>query len=309
MITSFFRKSALFNYAFLILVLICFFLIYQINQSEWTNTATCYLQNFGKIGLLIGAIFTTDFISNKNGLSKGSAFTVLVYILMLLFFPTVFSNTKLLVANIFIVFALRRIISMQSLKVTKEKIFDASLWIFVAALFQFWSVLFILLVFISIFFHVARDYRNWIIPFLAFIAVAILYLLYTTISTSAGIEAFISSSKTNFSLDYFTNKYQNISFSIVVTIGLFFLITMVLSFPKQPVMTLSSYKKIATAFLIGCAVFFISDAKSNELLLFICAPISIMAMNYLEQVKSKIQSDFILLVLIGCSFFAFFNQL
>jgi hypothetical protein len=44
--------------------------------------------------------------------------------------------------------ALRRLISLQSMKASKEKIFDASLWVFIASLFHFWSILFIVLIFI-----------------------------------------------------------------------------------------------------------------------------------------------------------------
>lgn len=309
MITSFFRKSALINYAFLIVALIIFFFTFQIRQPQWENSFVNYSQNIGKLALLFGAIFTTDFIARKNGLSKGSAYTVLVYILLLLFFPDVFNNTKLLIANFFILLALRRVISMQSLKLTKEKIFDASFWVFIATLFHFWSIAFILLVFISVFFHVARDYRNWILPFLAFFAVGVLFLLFVTITNNTSLEALVLNSTTNVSIDYFSNKYQNISFSIFVTLGLFFLLTLLLSFPKQPLMTLSSYKKIATAFIIGAFVFILSDNKSNDLLLFTCAPISIMAMNYLEMAKTKVQSDFILLLIISCSLFVFFHQL
>jgi hypothetical protein len=309
MITSFFRKSALINYAFLVLALIIFYFIFQIRQPQWGNSFVNYGQNIGKLALLFGAVFTTDFIARKNGLSKGSAYNVLTYVLLLLFFPSVFNNTKLLMANFFILLALRRVISMQSLKLTKEKIFDASLWIFIAALFHFWSIAFIFLVFISVFFHVARDYRNWILPFLAFIAVGVLFLLFVTITNSPAIETLIKNSATNFSIDYFSNKYQNISFSIYVTIGLFFLMTLLISFPKQPLMTLSSYKKLTTAFIIGAIVFSLSDQKSNELLIFTCAPISIMATNYLETVKTKVQSDFILLIVISCSLFVFFHQL
>jgi hypothetical protein len=97
-----------------------------------------------KLGLLavLGSVFITNFISKKNGLSKDSAYTVF-FILLIVFFPSVLDNVNLVVANFFILLAFRRLISLQSLKASKEKIFDASFWIIVAALFQFW-VFFIL---------------------------------------------------------------------------------------------------------------------------------------------------------------------
>src|SRR3970282_2496096 len=122
-----------------------------------------------------------NFVSKKNGLSKNSSYTIFFYLLFLLFFPSILDNINLIFSNLFILLALRRLLSLQSLTASKEKIFDASLWIFVASLFHFWSIIFIVLVFISIMFHVARDYRNWILPFIAFFTAGIIFMLYAAV--------------------------------------------------------------------------------------------------------------------------------
>jgi hypothetical protein len=67
------------------------------------------------------------------------------------------------------------------MKASKEKIFDASLWIILASLFHFWSILFLILVFISIILLVSRDYTNWVLPFIALLAVGILFAFFTSI--------------------------------------------------------------------------------------------------------------------------------
>jgi hypothetical protein len=126
----------------------------------------------GLLAVLLGSVFITNFISKKNGLSKDSAYTVFFFFLIV-FFPSVLDNVNLVVANFFYSSCFRRLISA-ILKASK-KIFDASFWIIVAALFQFWSILYLVLVFISIIFHVSRDYRNWFLPFLFFFAASILF--------------------------------------------------------------------------------------------------------------------------------------
>src|SRR5690606_23381322 len=90
-------------------------------------------------------------------------------------FPKTLNNPTLVISNFFILLALRRLISLQSLLTPKEKIFDASIWIFVAAIFHFWSILFILLVFVSIILHVSRDYRNWLLPYIALVTAVIIF--------------------------------------------------------------------------------------------------------------------------------------
>jgi hypothetical protein len=97
---------------------------------------------------------------------------------------------------------------LHSLKASKEKIFDASLWVFIAALFHFWSILFILLIFIAILFHVARDYRNWFLPIIAFFSIAILFVGSSLYFNTQWINHLISESTIDLRFDYFTNNNQ-----------------------------------------------------------------------------------------------------
>jgi hypothetical protein len=221
----------------------------------------------------------------------------------------VLNNTDLIASNFFILLALRRLISLQSLKASKEKIFDASLWIFVATLFHFWSILYIVLVFISIIFHVSRDYRNWILPFIAFFAVGIIFVVFSIAFDISIIEFVNSHAATNFGLDYFTNNYQNGAFSIYLTIALFFVISMFASLSNKPLLLHSSFKKIIASFFIGIIIFLISPNKSNDLLLFTFAPLAVMATSHIEIKQLKLKQEMVLAVLILCSLFAFFSQL
>ena len=257
----------------------------------------------------MASVFITDFVAKKNGLIKDSTYTILFYFLFLIFFPSVLDNTNLLISNFFILLALRRLISLQSLKASKEKIFDASLWIFLATLFHFWSILFIVLVFISIIFHVARDYRNWILPFIAFFITAILFLLFATVFNLNVLEYITESVKINFKIDYFTNNYQNGALSIYATVALFFLVSMFATLSNRPQLLHTSFKKIIASFFIGVLVYIISANKSNDLLVFTFAPLAILATSHIEIPQLKLKQEMVLFVLIACSLFAFFSQL
>jgi hypothetical protein len=221
----------------------------------------------------------------------------------------VLDNVNLILANFFILLAFRRLISLQSLKASKEKIFDASFWIFVAALFQFWSILYLVLVFISIIFHVSRDYRNWFLPFIAFFAVTTLFVLASLLFQFSIVEYLQHSVSTNFEINYFTNNYQNGALSIYATVALFFVSSMLLSLSNRPQVLHTSFKKVVASFFIGVLIFIISDNKSNDLLLFTVAPLAIMATSHIEIPQVKLKQEMVLFVLIACSFFAFFSQL
>ena len=309
MITSVFKKSTIVNYSLIVTLLaVCFFL-YQTGNSlivnsvkGFSNTATLFL-------LLLASFFLVNFTVKKNNLTKDSSYTILFFLLFLLIFPAILSSSSLLFANFFLLLAIRRLISLQTLKSPKEKIFDASMWIFIASLFHFWCILFILLVYISIFFHVSRDYRNWLLPFVAFFATAVIFMVFALAFDQTWISHIINQTKTNFELDYFTNNYQNIALSFFVVTALYFVASMMLSLTNKPLILQASYKKMIFGFLIGVTIFLISPEKNNTTLIFTFMPLSVMCTTNIESSQSQTYQEIVLLLLmLGC-FLCFFSQL
>ncbi|PKB16762.1 hypothetical protein [Flavobacterium sp. 5] len=309
MITSVFKKSTPFNFSLVVILMLVFFFLYQIQEVTWTNSVILILQKIGLFLVLFATVFLNSFISKKNGLSRDSTYTAFFTFLFLIFFPGLLNNPNLILANFFVLLAIRRLVSLQTLKESKEKLFDASLWIFMASLFHFWSVLYLLLVFISIIFHVSRDYRNWVIPFIALLAVTILFIACSLIFNINSIAFLLENSKIDFSIDYFTNNYQNAAFSIYITVALFFIFSMLTTLSNRPLVLLSSYKKVIASFFIGILVYVLSANKSNEVLVFTFAPLAIMATSHIEISQPKLKEEIVIFVLLACSLFAFFSQL
>jgi hypothetical protein len=158
-------------------------------------------------------------------------------------------------------------------------------------------------------FHVAGDYRNWILPFIAFFAVGILFALSSILFDISALEYINNSVKTSFEINYFTNNYQNGALSIYATVALFFVISMFATLSNRPMITHASFKKIIASFFIGVFIFLVSSNKSNDLLIFTIAPLAIMATNHIEIPQIKLKQEMVLIVLIACSLFAFFSQL
>lgn len=309
MITSVFKKSTIVNYSLIVVLVLLFFFLHQSNN---TNT-TIFFNGFTKattcICLLLGSLFLVNFIVKKNGLTKDSSYTILFFLLFIVLFQSIFSNVNLLFANFFLLLAFRRLLSMQTLKEPKEKIFDASIWIFIAALFHFWCILFIILVYISIVFHASRDYRNWLLPFVAFFTTVIVFLFSALVFDPTWINYILSQMKMNFEINYFTNNYQNIALSFYVVIAVYFLFSMIFSITNRPLILQASYKKMIFAFIVGVIVFLISPEKNNNMLLFTLMPLSVMCTNNIEYSQNKMYREIVLLLVIVGSFFIFFAQL
>ena len=309
MITTIFSKSRPFNYIMVTLLLIIFFFLYQLKATEWLASFESITKKGILLSLLIGSLFISNFITKKNGLSKDNTYPFLFFFIFLILFPTTLGNPNLIISNFFILLALRRLISLQSLVAPKEKIFDASMWIFLASLFHFWSILFILLVFVSIALHVARDYRNWVLPYIAFFTIATLYAVFVLIYDTTLFAHLLDGATVSFDFDYFTNKYQNIAISIYAAITALFLFSQIVTLPSKPLIHHNSYKKIILAFIIGFVIYLVSPDKNNSILIYTFMPLAVMATGYFDGIKIKWTQEVTAIIVVGLSFLSFFMQL
>lgn len=309
MIASVFKKSTPLNYALIVFLVLFFFFIYQIQDTSWMSSGVLLLKKGLAFLVVLASIFLTSFIGKRNGLTKDSSYTAIFFLLLLLFFPTILNNLNILLANFFILLALRRLISLQSMKASKEKIFDASLWIILASLFHFWCILFLILVFISIIFHVSRDYTNWVLPFIALFSVGILFAFFTSFFDINAVDFLQNSTQIDVAIDYFTNSSQNIAFSIYVSVALFFVFSMFITLSHRPSILQMSYKKIVASFFIGAIVFVLSAHKSSDFLVLTLSPLAILASAHLEYSQTRFKKDMVLGAVILCSLFLFVSQL
>jgi hypothetical protein len=309
MITSVFKKSTLVNTILIFVLLLVFFFLYQTSDLILVASVKDVSNIASRLLLLFASFFLVSFTVKKNNLTKDSSYSVLFFLLFLIIFPSILISSNLLFANFFLLLAIRRLISLQTLKTPKEKIFDASMWIFIASLFHFWCILFILLVYISIFFHVSRDYRNWLLPFIAFFATATIFMVAALAFDQTWINHLQYQMQTNFELDYFTNHYQNIALSFFVVIGLYFLLSLIFSLTNKPLVMQASYKKMIFGFLIGVTIFLISPEKNNALFIFTFMPLSVMCTTNIEYSQKQIYQELVLLFVIVGSSLCFFTQL
>lgn len=308
MIASLFSKTRPINYALVLIMLFTCFFLYQF-QVPTVNFTTGDL--FSKIIvflLLLLSFFLVNFISLKNALTQNDNYAILLFLVFILLFPSVLNNIKIVLSNVFLLLALRRLISLKTLSSSKEKIFDASFWIFLSAIFHFWSILYIILVFISIIFHSGKEYKNWILPFVSFLCVWILY-----IATSLFLFGNYSINKAVFQVSFnffdFKDVYQNMALSLFVSISVLFFASQTIDYQNKPLNMQSSYKQVYFAFLLAVGIYVFSANKSNDLLMYTFAPLAILGANMFEKMENSIYKEVSLYLLLGVGLFFFFVQL
>ena len=309
MIASVFSKTRPFNYLVIGILSLVFFILKTISTASADATWVYYAEELGLFLLVLGSVFLTNFIALKNGLTKGNNYALLLFFVFLLFFSSMFQNKNIIISNFLLLLALRRLISLKSLLSTKEKIFDASFWILLAALFHFWSIFYIVLVFIAIILHVSKDYRNWIIPFIALLAVTILFFLANSLLDNGLMSTLLSKTYISFDFYYFDNVYQRIALAVFASISLFLFVTHVFDIPNKALNMQSSHKTILFSFILGVGIYVLSANKNNGSLAFCFAPLAIIGANFIEKIENNWVKEIVVYALTGFGIFFFIMQL
>lgn len=287
MLASIFSKTRPINYIMLTLLIVTGYSLFIGFDSsiEWTTFEI--IKRGSVLLLLLLMMYVSQFIVSRNRLVDDSAYVPLIFTSFLFVFPTSFENVRVIVASYFILLALRRIFSLHSLKQSKEKLLDASLWICFASLFHFWSVLYFILLFYAIAFFGAKDYRNWIIPLVALLGASIFLSLYLLIQDVHFLDWWSDRVQVSFDFMYFDNVFQNIALAVFVSIALLYAVSQALAIKSKPYNMQNTYKKIILSFLIGAVIYIISADKSNGLLLFTFFPLAILGANYIESIPQR----------------------
>lgn len=309
MLASVFSKTRPFNYLVIGILSLVFFILKTISTASVHATWVYYAEELGLFLLVFGSIFLTNFIALKNGLTKGNNYALLLFFVFLLFFSSVFQNKNIIISNFLLLLALRRLISLKSLLSTKEKIFDASFWILLAALFHFWSIFYIVLVFIAIILHVSKDYRNWIIPFIALLAVTILFFLANSLLDNGLMSTLLSKTYISFDFYYFDNVYQRIALAVFTSISLFAFVLHVFDIPNKALNMQSSHKTILFSFILGVGIYVLSANKNNGSLAFCFAPLAIIGANFIEKIENNWVKEIVVYSLLAFGVFFFIMQL
>ncbi|WP_179318737.1 DUF6427 family protein [Winogradskyella helgolandensis] len=285
MITSVFNKSKPINFIIVAVYVSLLFVItnYNLLFSDLnTSLATLF-----KWVITLFLVFLIDFIVSKNNLTQRNSYAIMTFGLLFGMFPEAMMHTNILLANLFIFFALRRLISLHSILHVKKKLFDAAFWIVLAALFYFWAILFFALVIVALIYHSQNDFKNVIIPFMGAATVIILLLVYNILVDDVYLKP------TNFkryaSLDFtaYDSKENILKLTVLFTSYVWTLVYFFKNIPDKNKKLKPSYFLIAWASIIAILVAIIAPTKNGSEFLFLFAPFSIIMANYIEVISER----------------------
>ena len=305
MLTTIFSKSRPINYIIIFFILVFAFLIAVFNYY----TQSLNLYNIGHLVfnfiIVLVTVFTLNFIVTKNALSKDNTFAVFIFSLFVLLLPQVFFSTKLLLSNLFVLFSVRRLVSLSSQKNTIKKLLDSGILIALASICYIWSVWFLILPLIAIYLHSERRLNYWLLPIIGFLSVAIIvYAIYLLYPTWFSINLSMEGLGLDFSI--YNNTQIIIALTLIFGLSVWFSFYYVPSIKKRKRVKWPAYKLVFMYLCVAVIVFFFKAEKVISEFIILSMPFAIISANYFQKNSDKWFKNILLVLWIILSLYLIF---
>ena len=286
MLTNFFGKSKPINFFLVSIYLIvgCFFSSISL-LNEAGGSPFFQKQTF----LLLVSIFSVlllNFIVRKNNLTLNNTYSIFFFACFILLIPSLFNNTDVLLSNVFLLLAFRRILSLSSEKNIEQKILDASIWITLASLFYFWCILFFIILFVAITQQQNKNYRLIIIPFVGFLSIMLLVTSYYLIQGDSFLWFLDIDRRISIAFQAYDKIILIIPISTLSILLVLTLFQKVIGFSEIRLKEKTNATLLILIILISVISIILIQNKNGSELFYLMAPLAILTANYIEKLQT-----------------------
>jgi hypothetical protein len=298
MIASFFKTSKPIHYIIFSIVLTSLFVYNRIIGRNFVSNVFNSFNELSYFLVLIASLLTLVFIVTKNNLTHNNSFAALFFCLFIMAFPQTLQDPSKLIANLCVLLSLRRIVSLNNKTNIAKKLLDASLWVCLAILFDFFSIFFFMPLIMGLILYSAFEIKNIFIVFCSILAFGVLL---------SSFNLLVYNHLPVFS-DYFTfsnvkiqkNIFQNdIMFSAFMLLTIFFgVINYFFTGAFKNRANRPSTLILIFIIIAGIVAFLFCQIDSKEICLYVLAPTAILMANYCETTRYRWAPELIIISLV-----------
>lgn len=259
------------------------------------------------LGILLFSVFAVDFIVKRNQITATNSFAILYFTLLMVIFPEVLLDDNAVFCNFFLLLALRRLISLKSLKNIKLKIFDATIWTLIASLFYDWAILYLVLVGVAIYFYEPKNIKNWLVPFTGIFTVGIIVISVLIITDN---------------LDFLSNHYQlSLKFDVMeywkdsTKLAIYAIITFIsatlvfIKMSKLGMGKIITMRLMAISLALGFTITFLKTSNDIFPVLITFYPGAVFIAKYVELIKRTTLKEIVLMVSVIAPFLVLITEM
>ena len=296
MIATFFTKSNPIHYVFAFIYLFGLFLTH-LNYNVFS-----FLIGAFSLFLLLTSVLLANFIISKNDLNKKNNYSLVAICFFIgLFMEQIFVFDDILIANVFLLLAIRKIYSIRNPININKKVFDASFWILISSVFYIPTLYFFIVLIIALLLYSHFNLKNLVVVILAIIsATTFLYLLEIINSGYLNPVDFINLLFFDFPiLDYISSFYENVStinWPVKIIVFFSFLIPLIFIFIWNRVIKTNERRRTTTLILLTtilALIIYISNLNSMSFI-FLFFPLIIIYTSCVEQARRELVKNLVL---------------
>ena len=308
MISSFFGKTKPINYIVLAIFLFLFYAIHIFTGLVDSNIDEVIPLELFKFAVLLLMVFIINQIVKTEKVTEYNSFGMFIFTLLVIAFSEELDHTNALYANLFLLLAIWRLLSVKSIRNAKHKIFDASLLIAIASLFNDWAMIYMVLVFMVINMYDRHNFKNWLVPFIGL--ATILVLAFTILKVTGSLEFF--GEHYQFSIGFL--KAASFSEILNVKALLFYVIVLILAILVFIRLRnigggkLLMLRILLIAFLLGVVMTLMTPVNKSPVLITFF-PATVFMVNYFEEIKKPKLKEAVFMFCTALSILLFVLQL
>ena len=280
MLTNFFSKTKPSTIIVILLLFLSYYGLAVINGVE-------SILNLKVVPLFFLTLALVTFIDIKNNLSFDNTYVLLFFTVLVGVFPYTLTINSSFYANVTLLLFLRKVYSLQSPKNTFKKLFDAGFWLGITFIIEPFSILFFLMLYISVIIHHRLSVQGILLPLLGFFVPV--FLFFTYCFWYDNLDPFYN--LLSWYSYYDISQYEGINYLTgFVFTAVFTFIAMFLKTPKA-LSVLNDFRRSWILVLINffCALFLVIliNNKNGSELLYLLFPTAIIIANGLELYEKK----------------------
>jgi hypothetical protein len=293
MIATFFTKSNPIHY---ILAFIYLMLLFYIKGSHDFPALL-------SLPLLLLSTFFVNFIISKNTLNKNNNFGIVAICFFIGLLIEDLQSYDLLISNIFLLLAIRRIYSIRTPLNINKKVYDAAFWILMSSIFYTPILLFFILLLITLLLYSHFNLNTILIIIFAIISGAsFIYFLeiinsgYFSLFEFIKISLFEITTNGIYLLSFNDNSFIDFKWSFKIAILLVFLTFFISLYMWNGfVKTNERRRSITLVFLTtALSLIIVLNNLNSTTFVFLLLPVIVVFTSYLERSKSSIIKNLIL---------------
>ncbi len=282
MLTSFFSKSKPINYILLSIAIVMGYFFSLIMAQEVTLDPGSLAVHGASVFLMVFAVLLLDFIIRKNNVTKNNTFAILLFVLFTLLVPQVYASPRFILANIFVLLATRRMLSLTTEKNTEKKIFDATMYITLASFCYGWAILFFIVLYPAIINKTTPTIKYLCIPVVGFLGITTLGVSYQLLVEDSYTWLYEWFPGKDFDISGYTTTALLIPTMLLLALLLFMGGARIMSLPSLPKKEKPSAVTMLLIAVISVGIVLANSSKNGSELLFLFAPIATVTSNYIE---------------------------